>query len=203
MARHLKPHRRAMIIHMFRSQRFTLQQIADAAKCSRRSVSYIHRKLRKFGSAKPLIHAGRSPTLTRLVLDTLCEHLIRKPGLYIDEMVTFLWKEFNIFPSYSSIQQALTRRGWTKKKLQQKAKEQNPQLRAFYQHKLSQFHSYQLVFVDESGCDKRIGCRQTGLVSSWCNASPNIQISSRPTVSDTARICPRRDHYLRYLSRLN
>lgn len=111
MARHLKPHKRAIIIHMIRSQRFTSQQIAYAAKCSRRSVSDIHRKLQKFGSARPLVHAGRPTTLTPLVLDTLCDHLIHKPGLYIDEMATFLWKEFNIVPSYSSIQQALSKRG--------------------------------------------------------------------------------------------
>ena len=29
-------------------------------------------------------------------------------------------------------------------------------------HKLSAFRSYQLVYVDESGCDKRIGFRRTG-----------------------------------------
>jgi transposase len=152
-----------MIIHMIRSKKFTMQQIADAAKCSRRSVSNIHRKLQKFGSARPcLVHAGRPPTFTPLMLDALCEHLAQQPGSYIDDMVTFLWKEFNILPSHSSIQQALSKRGWTKKKLQQKAKEQNPQLRAFYQHKLSHFRSYQLVFVDESGCDKRVGDRLTG-----------------------------------------
>ena len=31
-----------------------------------------------------------------------------------------------------------------------------------YFHKLSEFHSYQLVYVDESGCDKQIGFRRTG-----------------------------------------
>jgi hypothetical protein len=29
-------------------------------------------------------------------------------------------------------------------------------------YKLSSFRSYQLVYVDESGCDKRIGFRRTG-----------------------------------------
>lgn len=74
----------------------------------------------------------------------------------------FLWDEFDVLPSPSSIKRALSREGWTKRKAQQKAKEQDPHLRDFYQHKLSKFHSYQLVFVDESGCDKQIGCRRTG-----------------------------------------
>lgn len=42
------------------------------------------------------------------------------------------------------------------------SKKTGPHLRDFYQHKLSEFHSYQLAFFDESRCDKQIGCRQTG-----------------------------------------
>jgi hypothetical protein len=72
-------------------------------------------------------------------------------------MAIFLWDEFNILPSLSTIKRALPRAGWTKKKAQQKAKEQNPNLRDFYQNKLSEFRLYHLVFVDESGCDIRIG----------------------------------------------
>jgi hypothetical protein len=48
---------------------------------------------------------------------------------------------------------ALSQAGWSKRTAQQNTKEQNPQLRDFYQHKLSEFRSYHLVFVDESGCD--------------------------------------------------
>jgi hypothetical protein len=44
----------------------------------------------------------------------------------------------------------------------QKPKEQNPQLRDFYQHKLSELYSYHLIFVDKSGCNKRVGHRRTG-----------------------------------------
>ena len=77
-------------------------------------------------------------------------------------MAIFLWDEFNILPSSSSVQRALSQAGWTKKKAQQKAKEQNPQLRDFYQYKLSEFRLYHLVFVDESGYDRRIGYRRTG-----------------------------------------
>jgi len=42
------------------------------------------------------------------------------------------------------------------------AKERNADLRDFYLYNLSAFHSYHLVFVDESGYDKRIGFRRTG-----------------------------------------
>lgn len=86
MARHLTPHRHTIIIYTIRSQRLTSHQITDAAKYSRLSVSNIYRKSRMFGSARPLVHAVRPPTLTPLVLNALCEHLINQLGLYLNKM---------------------------------------------------------------------------------------------------------------------
>lgn len=148
---------------MICSKRLSNPQIAQIAKCSERTVTELRRKLRLYGTARPhLVRAGRPPSITPLMLEALCDHLVEKPGLYIEEMVVFLWDEFSVLPSTSSIQRALSRHGWTKKQARQKAKEQNPQLRAFYLHKLSKYRSDQLVFVDESGCDKRVGFRRTG-----------------------------------------
>jgi hypothetical protein len=66
------------------------------------------------------------------MLNALCDHLTGKPSLYVEEMAIFLWDEFNIFPSSSSIKRGLSHAGWTKKKALQKAKEQNSQPRDFY-----------------------------------------------------------------------
>ncbi len=52
--------------------------------------------------------------------------------------------------------------GWSKKVARQIAREQNADLHDFYLYNLTQFCSYHLVFIDESGCDKRIGFRRTG-----------------------------------------
>ena len=152
-----------MIVHMSSSKnRLTTSQMAKPAKCSERSITNIRKKMRLFSPNPPKIPPGQSPSVTPVMLDALCDRLAEIPGLYIDEMANFLSDEFNILPSESSIQRALYRAGWTKKASRQKAKEQNPQLRDFYQHKLSEFRSYHLAFVDESGCDKRVGHRRTG-----------------------------------------
>lgn len=164
MARNLESWQREIIIHMMHSRkRLTTSQMAKVAKCTERSITNIRKNMRLFGSVRsPPISAGRPPSITSPMLDALLHRLTEKPCLYVEEMMIFLWDEFDVLPSPSSIKRALSREGWTKKKAQQKAKEQDPHLRDFYQHKLSEFHSYQLVFVDESGCDKRIGCRRTG-----------------------------------------
>ncbi|KAJ5884843.1 hypothetical protein N7495_009353 [Penicillium taxi] len=68
---------------------------------------------------------------------------------------------------------------WSKKTARQHAKEQNAHLRELYLHNLSDFQSYHLIYVDESGCDKRAGFRRTG----W---SPlDITVPSGAAISDT------------------
>jgi hypothetical protein len=96
------------------------------------------------------------------MLEALCDHLLEKPGLYLDEMAIFLWDEFQMLATASSIRRALVSKGWSRKATQQKAKEQNAELRELYLHNISDFDSYHLVYVDESGCDKRVGLRRTG-----------------------------------------
>jgi hypothetical protein len=61
----------------------------------------------------------------------------------------------------SSIRRALVAHNWSKKVSRQRAREQNPDLRESYLHNISDFHSYHLVYVDESGCDKRGGIEFT------------------------------------------
>jgi hypothetical protein len=96
------------------------------------------------------------------MLDALCEHLREKPGLYQHEMVDFLRIHFQVHTMTSSLRRALASRGWTKKTIGRVAKARNADLRDLYLHNTSEFRSYHYVFVDESGCDKRIGFRRTG-----------------------------------------
>lgn len=137
--------------------------MADTAECSERTIKYIRRNLRLFGNVHaPPNRVGRRRSLTPLMLEALYDHLLEKPGLYLDEMAIFLWDEFQTLATTSSIWRALRHKGWSKRTAQQKAKEQSAELRGIYLHNLSEFESYHLVYVDESGCDKRIGFRRTG-----------------------------------------
>jgi transposase len=96
------------------------------------------------------------------MLQALQEYLLEKPGQTLNEMAVFLWDEFQIVISTMSISRALKSIGWSKKVARSVAKERNTDLRDHYLYNLSAFHSWQLIYVDESGCDKRIGFRRTG-----------------------------------------
>lgn len=142
MGRHLEPWKH-MLIHDMIRRCFTTAQIADAAECSERSIRNIRANLRLFGSeSPPLNRGGRPRSITPPMLEALCEHLTEKPGLYFEEMAVFLYDEFGISVSPSSIKKTLSSEGWTKKKAQQRTRERNTDLRDFYFHKLSEFHSY-------------------------------------------------------------
>ena len=77
-------------------------------------------------------------------------------------MAVFLWDEFGKHVTIQSISRALASVGWSKKAARQVAKEQNADLRDYYLHSLSPYSSYQLVYVDESVCNKRTEFRGTG-----------------------------------------
>lgn len=141
---------------MIRSGELTASQIAETAGCSKRAVIKIRSNLQMFGKIKA------PSSITPIMLEALCDRLFEKPGLYLHEMELFLLGEFDVSIPKSTISGALHRKGWSKKTARQKAKERNVDLRDNYCHPISEFCSYHLVYVDESGCDKRIGFRRTG-----------------------------------------
>ncbi|KAH9225096.1 hypothetical protein K456DRAFT_1945781 [Colletotrichum gloeosporioides 23] len=147
---------------MIISGKFTDVSITRTAGCSPHTIYNIQANLECFSHTKALSNGvGRQRSVTPLMLAALCERLIEKPNLYRDEIVIFLSDEFNTLVTALSISYALASAGWSKKVACCVAQERNADLQDFYLHELSAFRSYYLVFVDESGCDKRAGFRRT------------------------------------------
>ena len=95
MAPRLPPCKLEMIRDMIQSESLTISQMATAAECSERSIISIRTNLRLFGNIRaPSTRVGRQRSITPPMLQALCDHLLEKPGLYVDEMVMFLWDEF-------------------------------------------------------------------------------------------------------------
>jgi hypothetical protein len=63
------------------------------------------------------------------MLKALCDHLLEKSDLYLDKMAVFLWDEFEIHATTSSIRRALISKKWPKKAARQKTREQNADIR--------------------------------------------------------------------------
>lgn len=163
MAPNLAASQRNLIYDMLVTSSHTADTIADIAGCSTRSVKAIRSNIRAFNTAKaPWNGGGRPRSITPSMLEALREHLLEKPDKYLDEMVIFLWDEFRILVAASTVSRALKLMNWSKKQSRHVAKGRNADLRDFYLHNVSVYSSYHLVYVDESGCDKRVGSRRTG-----------------------------------------
>ena len=130
MAPRLPPSRLFLIHDMVQSQSVTISQMAEAAECSKPTVKNIRRNLRLFGSVHaPPNRVGRRRSITPPILEALCDHLLEKPGLYLDEMVVFLRDEFQTLTTTSSIRRALASKGWSKKQLDRRPRSLSPCLR--------------------------------------------------------------------------
>jgi hypothetical protein len=85
-----------MIRDMINSGSLDISQMAEAAECSERSIINIRNNLRPFGNVRaPLTRVGRRRSTTPPMIQTLYDHLLKKPGLYVDEMVLFLWVDLS------------------------------------------------------------------------------------------------------------
>lgn len=90
-----------VIRDMITSRSLTTSQMAEAAGCSKRSIITISPNLRMFGDVRaPLIPGGRPRVITPVMLEALCDHLLEKPDLYLDEMAEFLYDEFDVLMSH-------------------------------------------------------------------------------------------------------
>lgn len=163
MAPNLAAAQHEQIHAMIQAGQFTTDQVAEVAGCSSRSVKAIRSNIRAFGTSKaPLTALAIRPrAITPVIFDALKELLLERPDRHLDEFAAFL-QEFDVVVSISTISRALKTEGWSKKTIRRKAKEQNADLRDRYMHELTAFASYHLVYIDESGCDKRVGSRRTG-----------------------------------------
>lgn len=163
MAPNLSAVQHGLLQAMLISSSCTDRQIAQAVGCTERSVRSARSNVRHFGSTKaPSNGGGRLATITPVMKTALWNHLQENPTLYQEEMVAFLQDSFGVKVARSSVGHVLRDMGWSKKQARRVAQEQDASLRDFFLHRISEFSSHQLVFVDESGCDKRIGYRRTG-----------------------------------------
>lgn len=93
--------------------------------------------------------------------EALLELLDEYPDFYLDELQEFLWVEYELQVSLSTVSRTLKSCGWSTKIPRRRAGEQCQELRNAYFHDISSYDSEQIVCLDQSGCDRRVGFRRT------------------------------------------
>jgi transposase len=106
----------ALIHDIIVSNELTVPQMAEAAGCNECTIRRLRSNMRQFGNVKaPPNKKGRPRGLTPAIIQALCDHLLEKPYLYLDEMVLFVWDEFQEMMTTCCISRAVKREGWSKK----------------------------------------------------------------------------------------
>lgn len=119
MAPKLSKYQRDLSRELLLSGIYSNKDIARVVRCSTRAIREHCRKLRVFGSISGVstIAAGRDPILSKTIIAALICYLCEKPDVYLDEMAWFIWDEFQIVVSTSTISRTLRRVGWSKKQV--------------------------------------------------------------------------------------
>lgn len=152
-----------LLIETLLKQGFETKLIASKARCSKRAVQRIRQKRQQPEIPTPRTnHVGRRSCITSPMKKALFDTLTEQPYLYRCEMADLLYRRYRRKISERSISRILRSTGWTRTTIRRIAQQRDANLRDHYLHRISKYKSYQLVFVDESGCDGRAGYRRWG-----------------------------------------
>ena len=146
-----------ILIKALLKEEFETKLIASEALHSMRAVQRIRLKRQQF--EMPTLRTnrvGRRSCITSHMQKALCD------VLYRCEMADFIYSRFCKRISERSIGRTLRSIGWTRTTIHSIAQQRDADLRDHYLHRISQYKSYQLVFIDESGCDGRAGHSRWG-----------------------------------------
>ncbi len=93
---------------------------------------------------------------------TLIQQIYQNPGIYLHELRDVVANTTGTSVHYSTICRTLKRLGFSRKKIHYIALQQSEAKRAIYMAEISAFQPEMLVWIDETGCDKRNMLRKYG-----------------------------------------
>lgn len=110
----------------------------------------------------PSVLRGRPARLNNEQVDRLLEYLDGQPSAYLDEMAWFLFDEYDVAVGPTVIWRSLRERKWSRKVTKQRARAQDPELRALWQARRLGWRVDRICCVDESASNERTGDRKYG-----------------------------------------
>lgn len=141
-----------------------LQQLAHQYSTTYKTMSVRRRKLRQRVATgiDDRRTPGPQPSATPEIKDFALWLISKDPELYLDEVATHIYFEFDVKLSTSTISRLWAECKVTHKKIQAEALQRNEVLIEAWKHKVARWKGEQLVFLDESACNERTGDRRLG-----------------------------------------
>lgn len=139
------------------------QEIAQLLCISERTVRrYVH-MFQQIGDIQPRTHNHGPPKLLGTFEQLVLLRLITDyPGIYLHEIQSKFLARFGISVSASTICRTLRFMGCTQQTIQHIAVQRSDELRAKFMADVSVYDPSMLIWIDESGCDRRNCMRKRG-----------------------------------------
>ena len=152
---------RAVWLHIVSGMSYT--EIANVLFMSEKSVQRYLQLFHATGSITPA-HQSRGPAkiLCEFEVFTILQTLIQKPTLYLHEVQERLFQVTGIWVHVSTICRTIKEQGFTRKKLQTITLQQSEEKRIQYMAEIAMFSADMLIWIDETGSDRRNSIRRYG-----------------------------------------
>ena len=135
--------------------------IAAQFMVSKRTVQRYVERYAVTGTVAPFQQRNGPLSMLSSSHDLLMQSILDRPTLYLHEMQQELEAQ-GVSPSLSTISRYLSKMGITRKRVKQLAEQQNEASRLSFMAEMSIFDPTMMIWLDETGCDKRNAARQYG-----------------------------------------
>lgn len=130
-------------------------------------VATAHRVVKQFTTSGSISKKSYSSTnrpckLTKPVQLTILHLVLEKPSMYLWEIQQELQWLYALDISPSTICMFLKKSNFSRKKMQLIASQRDKEIRSMYQSEVSLYESHFIIFIDETGCDRRHSLRKYG-----------------------------------------
>ena len=143
---------------------YTLQRVAANLCVDPSTVARISKQFEQTGTVckKKYSSVGKMRKLSKPVQFAILHLVLKKPGIYLWEIQQEIFWVFGVCISASSLCTFLRKSNFRRKKMQHVASQQDHELRSIFLLEVSIYVSKFLIFIDETGCDRRNTLRKYG-----------------------------------------
>ena len=152
---------RAVWLHILRG--LSYKQVGELLYMSERSVRRYVELFYSTGDVKPCQHKqGPSQLLNELEQLTVLQSLINKPTIHLEELQNDLYLTCGTWVHLSTICRTVHRLGFTRKRVTNIAIQRSETQRVQFMAEISMFHPDMLIWIDETGSNRRDTIRTYG-----------------------------------------
>lgn len=151
------------IVWTYLTSQHTLSEIARTFCLCERSVRRYVDLFYRTGDVLPQVSShGPKKLLGEYEQVVLLQLILSNPGIYLIELQTELSKKFGVLVSVPTICRTLRFMGCTRQSMHHVAIQRSDELRARFMAEISAFDPSMLIWLDETGCDRRHTIRKYG-----------------------------------------